>query len=84
MGGGEEVYGGVGGAVGVAGRGEAGETAMGESRAVERVMSCAASGLLTPAAKTGGGRDSSLRTEGFAESVVRLSMDSWKDCMASG
>ena len=53
------------------------------SRAVDRVMSRAASVLPTLAAKTG--CDSSLRIEGLAgASVVRLSMDSWKDCMASG
>ena len=89
MRGGERGYGDVEG--GVAGEGEMGT--LGESlrgavdremsRAVDRVMSRATSVLPTLAAKTG--CDSSLRIEGLAGvSVVRLSMDSWKDCMASG
>lgn len=98
MRGGERGYGDVEGA-GVAGEGEMGtlgelllgvvERVMSRavdrviSRAVDRVMSRAASVLPTLVAKTG--CDSSLRIEGLAgASVVRLSMDSWKDCMASG
>lgn len=90
MRGGERGYGDVEGA-GVVGEGEMGtlgESLLGVvdrvmSRAVDRVMSRAASVLPTLAAKTG--CDSSLRIEGLAgASVVRLSMDSWKDCMASG
>lgn len=98
MRGGERGYGDVEGA-GVVGEGEMGtlgESLLGVvervmsravdrviSRAVDRAMSRAASVLPTLAAKTG--CDSSLRIEGLAgASVVRLSMDSWKDCMASG
>ena len=90
MRGGERGYGDVEG-VGVAGEGEMGtlgELLLGVvervmSRAVDRVMSRAVLVLPTLVAKTG--CDSSLRIEGLAgASVVRLSMDSWKDCMASG
>ena len=82
MRGGERGYGDVEGA-GVAGEGEMGTLGELLLGVVERVMSRAASVLPTLAAKTG--CDSSLRIEGLAgASVVRLSMDSWKDCMASG